>query len=457
MNKIKTHIVPILFIAALFVFMLTGGIVIKFSGSIINENSKIAQVSMIYEIIEEIRITLRSVIISQRDYLIMGENEYYLDYLSQKKHLLDEMERLRKVETGKYINKKELIFLIEMIGNKLPTLDEMIDLGNHDKIGEVEKLIEEKSNPIFDRIQTNASKIENTLEKIIAEFRISSQRYARIVKISIYTGYSIAFLLLFISFFSLQRQIIRRKMAENELKNKTRILTELNIEKDKFFSILAHDLKNPFTALLGLMDLLKDSIDKQDINEIKELIGLLDASCRKTYYLLQNLLEWARIQTGRLTPSFEIINIHDVIEETYQLLEDSVTHKKIKLTLPEKNQVLIHADKNMILTVFRNILSNSIKFTPEEGRIEINIQIKKADVIVSITDTGCGIKQDEIPMLFRLDTDTRLIGKGINKGTGLGLILAKELMRVNKGDIWAESEFGKGSTFFISVPKFMVT
>lgn len=457
MNKIKTDIISVFFVVSIFIFVLTGSVVIKFSKGIINENLKIADVSRLYEIIEEIRITLRTVIISQRNYLITSENEYYLNYLDQKKHLLNQVDKLNQIKSSGYISEKEIIQLNEMICNKLQTLDEMIELANYNRIEEIERLVEEKSNPIFERIQTNASNIENSLEKIISEFRISSQRNARITTRSIYSGYTIAFLLLFISFLSLERQIKRRKLAEKELQNKTRILSEMNIEKDKFFSILAHDLKNPFTALLGLMDILKNALDKKDIVQIKEMISLIDTSSRKTYYLLQNLLEWAMIQTGRLTPNFININFYEVIEETYELLIDAAIAKNISIILPEKSQLFAYADKNMVQTVFRNLMSNAIKFTSEDGHIKVGIQTEKTHIIISVADTGCGIKHNELPLLFRLDIDTRQIGTGSHKGTGLGLILAKELMNQNKGDIWAESEYGKGSTFFMSVPRFITT
>jgi C4-dicarboxylate-specific signal transduction histidine kinase len=453
MNRIRINVISLFFIASLLIFMFTGGVVITFSKSIINENVKIANVSKLYEVLEEVRITLRTVIISQRNYLITGENKYNIDYVNQKAHLLKEMEKLKQIKPDGYINEKDIILLDEMIKNKLQILDEIIDLEYQNRVKEVEQLIEEKSNPIFEKIQANASGIENSLEEIISEFRISTQKNARITKISIYSGYSIAFLLLFISFISLQSQIKRRKVTENELKNNTRILSELNAEKDKFFSILAHDLKNPFTALLGLMDLLNDSIEKQNIDQIKEIISMVDASARKTYSLLENLLEWARIQSGRLKPDILSIDAYELIEETYELLTDSAKNKNIQLVLPEKNKIQVYADKNMVQTVFRNIISNAIKFTPEGGQIKVDIKKEKARIIVSVSDTGCGIKQEELPLLFRLDTDTRLIGTGNNKGTGLGLILSCELMKQNKGDIWAESEFGKGSTFFIAIPR----
>ena len=453
MNKKNSRIISVFFITSILIFLVTGGVVISFSQKIIRKNQEISYVGRLYEIFEEIRITLRSTIISQRNYIITNNKEHYQEYNVNKKHLKDELKKLNRIESKGFINVRELEQLDSMIDSKLRTLDFMIEYKNQDKAAPMDQMIEEKSNPIFENIQKIASNIENSLERIISEFRDSSQKDAKITTISIYSGYSIAFVLLFISFFSLQTQIKQRRQAEHELVLKSATLAETNVEKDKFYSILAHDLKNPLGALAGLTEFLDEAIAIKDIEHIREISTMIKKASQKTYYLLENLLDWAMIQTGRLTPSFAIFDVFKMIEDTYELVYPQIVQKKLNVTLPKNVFAVVYADENMVKTAFRNILSNAVKFTPENGQIIIDLKTEVNNVIITITDTGCGMKQEEIPLLFRIDKDNRLIGDGYNKGTGLGLILTKELMKRNNGDIHVESEYGKGSTFMLVVPK----
>ena len=453
MFKLKKHIIVIFFLIAIAIFTITGVGVTLFSAKIVRENTKIALVSNAYENVEKIRLSFSMLIISQRNYLITGKKIYYLDFLTQKAHLMNELDRLKKSGTKGVIDEDSIRQLDKLISDKIEMLETMIELKNRNESNAIINMIEEKSTPVFEDIQLITDKIEYSLENIIAEFRIFSRRKAKITEIAVFAGYSVAIVLLFFSFFALRFQIIQRTKAESELKKQAEELKEINAEKDKLFSIIAHDIKNPFVALLGLMELLDEPIRNKDIVKIKRIIGLVQASSKKTYDLLQNLLDWARMQTGRLIPDPSVLDVYELLLENKELLAESANKKHIKVLLSDEIRPYVLADRNMVLSVFRNILSNAIKFTPEKGEIKVDMAITEKEVIVSVADNGPGIKKEHLPKLFDSKANMQNINNASYKGTGLGLLLSKELITRNHGDIRAESEYGKGTVFFISIPR----
>ncbi len=449
----KQHTIIILFLTAVAIFIGTGSTAILFSGRIIHENTKIGLVSKAYEIIEEIRITLRSAIISQRNYIITSDTEYYHDFVRQKEHLIGELEKFNHTEYSDSIGTTRIALLDSLISQKIEMLGYMIEIDNKNGTGKVADLIEENSTPVFEAIQEQATEIETTLEKTTENFRSYSQKSARITNLAIYSGYSVAFILLFICFFILRHQIIQRSKAERDLKIQARELAEINAEKDRLLSIIAHDIKNPFVALLNLMDLLEEPMQAGNIEKIREIIGLVNASSKKTYDLLQNLLDWSRIQLGRLIPEPSVADACELVQKNLELMSETTAQKKIVLTLAHQKNNYVFVDSNMILTVLRNIISNALKFTPEKGAIHIDFTSSGNELIISVADTGCGIREENLPFLFDRIASTSKFGDSRNRGTGLGLLLAKELVEKNNGRIWATSEYGKGSIFYIALPK----
>lgn len=230
-------------------------------------------------------------------------------------------------------------------------------------------------------------------------------------------------------------------------------LKALNASKDKFFSIIAHDLKSPFTSFLGLTELLSEDFDDMDIDEIKILILELNKSATNFYSLLENLLSWSIVQTGRMDFKPDIISPKGIIENIQNLFEPSTTQKKITLSseiLSEKN---IYADKNMTETVLRNLVSNAIKFTGEDGTIKIKVTDTDDNLLeFSVQDSGMGMSAENMAKLFRIDKHHTTLGTKNEKGTGLGLILCKELVEINGGNISVESEVGKGTKFSFCLP-----
>lgn len=239
---------------------------------------------------------------------------------------------------------------------------------------------------------------------------------------------------------------------EKKVEQRTQELKELNATKDKFFSIIAHDLKNPFNTLLGFTELLLDNLEEYSTEKLTEFIGILHDTAKQSYALLENLLEWSRAQTGRLEMNPEMVNLHELVNENISLLKNHATKKSIQLQNNINPLIKVFCDENMIRTVIRNLISNAIKYTKEQGKINCECQLSDKKAECSIIDSGIGIKPENLNKLFRIDINYTTAGTAQETGTGLGLILCKEFITKNKGEIWAESEFGKGSTFKFTLP-----
>jgi signal transduction histidine kinase len=231
-------------------------------------------------------------------------------------------------------------------------------------------------------------------------------------------------------------------------------LQNLNATKDKFFSIIGHDLKGPLNSLTSFSNLLINYFDSLSKDEIQALAKDLDKSLKNLYSLLNNLLEWARSQTGNIDFAAEAFDISDVLNENSELLTTQATTKQITILHEKASPLEVYAHKQSITTVVRNLISNAIKFTPPGGAIRLTATKMNTEVVVSITDNGVGMNQSVIDKLFRIDTKHSTIGTANEKGTGLGLILCKDFIEKNGGRIWVTSDEGKGSVFYFTLPLF---
>ncbi len=242
-----------------------------------------------------------------------------------------------------------------------------------------------------------------------------------------------------------QAEILKAQKVELEEANLH--LNELNSTKDKFFSIIAHDLKNPFNTILGFSELLNTKFDRlSDEKKVKYAEVIYDSS-KNIYNLLENLLQWARTQTDKIQFEPTKFKLKDLVDQNITLLKEHLTNKKINIDHKIANTSDVYADRNMINTVLRNLLTNAIKFTNAGGDIILTSAEKDGYVEVSIKDTGVGMSEEEISRLFRVDDNFSKSGTEGETGTGLGLILCKEFILKNGGEIWVESTAGKGSKF----------
>ncbi|PLX21903.1 MAG: hypothetical protein C0597_02960 [Marinilabiliales bacterium] len=245
--------------------------------------------------------------------------------------------------------------------------------------------------------------------------------------------------------------ITLQKKAEKTLINSENRLRELNATKDKFFSIIAHDLKNPFNDLMGFTQLLALNIEKYDKAKIEQFAHIIHQSSKLAYNLLENLLDWSRAQSGTLKFKPEKISIDKLIHENISLLESTARNKNIKIYSEVDQHVYAFADKNMVKTIIRNLISNAIKYTNQGGHINVRSKCGKGCEI-SVSDTGIGISHENIDKIFKIDESFSTVGTEREKGTGLGLILCKEFVEKNGGKLWVKSEPNIGSTFMFTLP-----
>ena len=247
------------------------------------------------------------------------------------------------------------------------------------------------------------------------------------------------------------RDITAQKEAEKTLKENQKFLQDLNASKDKFFSIISHDLRSPFNSILGFSELLWKNSKDFSRGEIEKIAYDMYKTGSETIDLLNNLLEWSSSQTGKLKIYPENFLLKSVVGDTIDLLNEFAIKKNITVLNEVPGQIKVFADKNMISSVIRNLLSNAIKFT-QNGSVRITTKEKNGFMEFSITDTGVGIKPEDLKKLFRLDTEFSTRGTANEKGSGLGLILCKEFIEKNHGEIYVESEKSKGTNFMFKLP-----
>ena len=251
-----------------------------------------------------------------------------------------------------------------------------------------------------------------------------------------------------------QRNKLELQVAERtkELGAKTEELSELNAMKDKFFSIIAHDLKGSLQVQLSGSRLLSDRLESIGKKTIKTIGEELKKNTENLFTLLENLLHWSRIQTGRIEHKPVKVKLNNLVEECLILLTGSAKEKEIALSSDIVKGIIIHADENMIRSVFQNVVSNAIKFTGHGGKVVITSKKIDEFVEISVTDTGVGIAEEDLKKLFRIDEHYTTMGTADEKGSGLGLILCQEFVEKNRGKIWIESRVGQGTTVRFTVP-----
>jgi len=257
--------------------------------------------------------------------------------------------------------------------------------------------------------------------------------------------------------YSIIHDVTDRRIAEEKIKKSQKELQLLNAQKDKFFSIISHDLKGPIGNFMNFAELLKDHKELLTNESAESIIEHSYNLANNTYKLLENLLIWSKSQLGGIKINQQMMSLAPLVKETMDLLYDGAKNKGIELINDVEKTSLIFADKDTVMTIIRNLISNSIKFTPKGGKITCNASKceKNIDfegyIQISIADTGIGIPEDKVNDLFTLGKEFTTFGTANEKGSGLGLILCKELVELNEGEIWATSEKNIGSTFTFSL------
>jgi len=251
-------------------------------------------------------------------------------------------------------------------------------------------------------------------------------------------------------------ELLARVRTHLELQSQRRNLEELNATKDKFFSIIGHDLKSPLNQLLSLSEIILNELQTGKKEEVIRMTNLLKDSAKSARLLLENLLDWSRSQTGKIYFSPEMLDICKITKEVVELNAQNAFQKNIKIKSSVRPETKAFADENMVKTILRNLISNSIKFTKKGGEIKLSAEEVNGMIVYSVADNGIGIKDEDIDKLFRIEVNPKTIGNSTEKGTGLGLILCKEFVEINGGEIWAESKWREGTTFKFKVPAYRV-
>lgn len=238
-----------------------------------------------------------------------------------------------------------------------------------------------------------------------------------------------------------------------KLKEYQQELKQVIASKDKFFSIIAHDLRGPFSGFIGLSEILSNKYDEINKEEVAEIGRSLNESAKNLFNLLENLLEWSSTQLGRINYNPLNHDISGIVNKIVGLLNISAKEKNIEFEYKIPSNTFVYCDSNMVHTVFRNLISNAIKFT-ENGKIILDIiELDEKYYQINIQDTGIGISSNSLTKIFKLENKFTTPGTRRESGTGLGLILCKEFVERNSGKIWVESELGKGTTFSFTLPK----
>lgn len=248
------------------------------------------------------------------------------------------------------------------------------------------------------------------------------------------------------------RDITERKNYEQKILEINQSLKELSLGKDKLFSIIAHDLRSPFHGLLGFSEILLNEVDSLPKEEIKEYSKYIHSLSKKMYELVDKLLQWSQIQTGKIEYSPAKINISKLIKETLELFHTNISLKRINLTVLLPDELTVFADSQMMQSVFSNLISNAIKYTKPGGSISLTSEFKDNTIAISVTDTGVGMDKEDIDKLFRIDKTFTTPGTNNEQGSGLGLLITKELIEKNCGKIKVTSQKGTGTTFTVILP-----
>lgn len=247
-------------------------------------------------------------------------------------------------------------------------------------------------------------------------------------------------------------EISERKQAEMLLEKQAKELQELNATKDKFMSIIAHDLRSPFNAIIGFSDLMIKNFHQLDEETFLKGLKIIESASNHAYKLLENLLIWARNQTEKSQFSPEMLNLSQLVHEALKTIESTAVHKKISFSTSINKNQQVFADQNMLDSIIRNLVTNAIKFSFKEGKVRIKAILTENGVCISVSDKGIGISSERLASIFEIDKHTNTNGTENELGSGLGLILCKDFVARHNGEIWIESTLNKGTKVSFTLP-----
>lgn len=380
-----------------------------------------------------------------------GEYNKAIDSFNESLKLTDEFNRGLSLKESNY---KGLYEVYEKTGNYRKALeyhilyaqytDSLVKKEKYEQIVNLEK-------------QYDTEKKENKIIQLQAKQELTNiqlRKNKQLKQLAFVTTVMLLGFVFFVLIKYFDKIKLNKVLAEKNhiIKESEQELRLLNAAKNKFFSIIAHDLKNPLHSVMGYSSLLSTDYDKFTENERRKFATDINQSTNNISRLLQNLLEWSRSQTGKLTFEPLEVEFKKLIGNSVNVLYSVAEQKNIRINFEYDDKLKIFADPLMIETVLRNLINNAIKFTPKNGEIAISAKQKIQEVEIRITDNGIGISENDRHNLFRIDSKVKRKGTNNEDGSGLGLILCKEFVEKNKGIIWVESTPGGGSSFYFTIP-----
>jgi signal transduction histidine kinase len=304
-----------------------------------------------------------------------------------------------------------------------------------------------------DLFYKNSEKSKRTAELIIASVA-KTKRAAEVIILNVKKSLHAGELVISNKEVILTREKAKLTAELVVINNELMQSLQLNADKDLFISTLAHDLRGPFTVLLGMSDLLIENIHKHTIDEIEKFVVIIKNSAQDTFTLLEDLLMWIRAQSGKMTIALENQSLNEICKTMVESFSSIAGTKDITIQIKVPVELIVYADIDMLKIVLRNLISNAIKFTEYGGTIEISAEQSESEILITVRDNGIGIKPDDLEKLFHISKMKSSMGTDKETGTGLGLLLCKEFVEKHRGKIWVESEFGKGSEFKFTIPVF---
>ena len=347
----------------------------------------------------------------------------------------------------------EAIFVIDESGTFIDVnkgAEKMYQCSRQELIGKSLSTVAAPLLNDMDEIQSLINSVHETGEPVFFDFwaeRINNEIFPKevIVNKGKYFGKDVLIVT--------ARDITEKKQEEEKMKFKNEELLNLNAEKDKFFSIVAHDLRSPFNSFLGLTQIMAEDLQSLSMSQIQNIAMSMSKSANNLYALLENLLAWSRLQRGMTSFDPKSFLLIPKISESIELICEMANRKGIETILNFQEDLVVFADQNMLESTIRNVALNAVKFTNKGGQITISARsVSRNSIEISVKDTGIGMSKEIMDKLFRIDEHISRVGTEGEASTGLGLLLSRDFIEKHGGRIWAESEEGKGSTFYFTFP-----
>lgn len=378
-----------------------------------------------------------------RAFIITKDTSHIQDLQNHVNSILLLTNELIRITQNDSITNQNMRMLCELANKKLENISQkVLHFNQKNETGIIQKL--KQGTDLMDEIKNIEDKIVNVKIVALNKKRTATQNslYSSRIIISIVAMATICMILFIYLFFN--QYIKSRQVEEKELK-------ELNENKNKFFSIISHDLRNPVKNIALMSELMLSNKESKSYDATK-LAQMISSSANNLSSLLDNLLKWSRIQMDKIDITPEEIDIHKIAIDVIRHQTINATSKKIEINNFIRPETSVFADQNMINTVLRNLLSNAIKFTDKGGKIDFYSIVKNDFVEISVTDNGIGMPQEIADKIFSIDFKHSTKGTNKEEGTGLGLKICKEFVEKNKGFITVNSETQKGTTFAITLP-----